>query len=95
MQPSLLLGWRREMRPFELAGRLLMPIVNPFLIGAREGYRGIPARTVAQAMLGAARSGRRGIHRYTYPAIRALAASRPVRSPSATHSKHHSANRRA
>jgi uncharacterized protein YbjT (DUF2867 family) len=93
MQPGLLLGWRSEMRPFELAGRLLMPLVNPFLIGRREGYRGIHARTLAEAMLGAARSSRRGVTRHTYPAMRALAASRPVRT--AATAKQHSANRRA
>jgi uncharacterized protein YbjT (DUF2867 family) len=84
LQPSLLLGWRRQMRPIELAGRLFMPLVNPFLVGAREPWRGIPARTVAHAMLAAARSTRRGTYRYTYAAMQALAATRGARStPSA------------
>src|SRR5262245_5103541 len=33
LQPSLLLGWRREIRPLELAASVFMPLVNPFLIG--------------------------------------------------------------
>jgi uncharacterized protein YbjT (DUF2867 family) len=73
LQPSALIGWRREPRPVELAAMAFLPLVNPFLTGAREQYRAISARTVARAMLGAARSGRRGVYRYTYPNIRALA----------------------
>jgi len=73
LQPGLLLGWRREMRPLELAARVLMPILNPLLLGSLSVYRGIPADTVARAMVRAARSGRRGIYRYTYRDILALA----------------------
>jgi uncharacterized protein YbjT (DUF2867 family) len=73
LQPAVLLGWRREMRALELAARLLMPVVNPLLVGSRTVYRGIPARTVALAMLGAARSGRRGVTRYTYSGMMTLA----------------------
>jgi uncharacterized protein YbjT (DUF2867 family) len=73
MQPALLLGSRAELRPLEAFARLAMPVVNPLLLGPLERYRGIPARTVAQAMLSAARFGRRGVHRYTYPALQALA----------------------
>ena len=76
LEPGVLLGWRREMRPLELAARLLMPVVNPFLTGSRVMYRGISARTVAKAMLGAARCGRRGTYRYTYPGLLALAQRR-------------------
>ncbi len=80
LQPSLLLGWRRQMRPTELAARLLAPVVNPLLFGSREIYRGISARTVAAAMVGAARSGRRGAQKYTYSAILALGKSKPSRA---------------
>jgi uncharacterized protein YbjT (DUF2867 family) len=73
MQPSVLLGWRAEMRPLELAARLLLPLLNPLLLGRYSVYRGIPARTVAAAMLGAMRSGRRGVQRYTHDGIEALA----------------------
>jgi len=50
-----------------------MPLANPLLRGKYALYRGISARTVAAAMLGATRSGRRGVQRYTYEGIEALA----------------------
>jgi uncharacterized protein YbjT (DUF2867 family) len=78
LQPSLLLGPRKELRPLELAGRVLAPLVNPFLTGAREAYRAIPAQTVARAMLGASRRGARGVYRYTHAAIKQLA---EIRAP--------------
>jgi uncharacterized protein YbjT (DUF2867 family) len=73
LRPSALIGWRREPRWAELAAMSFLPLVNPFLTGSREQWRAIPARVVASAMLGAARSGRRGIYRYTYSSIRDLA----------------------
>jgi uncharacterized protein YbjT (DUF2867 family) len=80
LQPSLLLGWRGVIRPLELLGSVFMPLVNPFLTGKREHFRAISARTVATAMLGATRSGRRGVQRYTYSGIHALARIKPVRT---------------
>jgi uncharacterized protein YbjT (DUF2867 family) len=79
LQPGLLFGWRRELRPAELAAMVLMPLVNLFLVGNHAARRGISARDVAAAMIAAARSGRRGVYRYTYTAIRALAQVRAVR----------------
>jgi uncharacterized protein YbjT (DUF2867 family) len=73
LQPSLLLGRRGEIRPLELAATALMPLVNPLLIGRYAIYRGIKVRAVAHAMLGAARSGRRGVARYSYAGMLALA----------------------
>lgn len=79
LQPSLLLGWRGEIRPVELLGSVFMPLINPFLTGKRESWRAIPARTVAAAMVGVTRSGRRGVQRYTHAAIEALARIKPIR----------------
>jgi uncharacterized protein YbjT (DUF2867 family) len=73
LEPGLLLGWRHEMRPLELAATALMPLLNPFLVGNRAAFRGISARRVAAAMVGATRSGRRGVQRYVNPSIEALA----------------------
>ena len=81
LQPSLLLGPRKALRPLEITGRIFAPLINPLLTGAREAYRAIPAETVGRAMLGAARAGRRGVYRYTYGDIRKLAemrASAPI-----------------
>ncbi len=72
LQPSVLLGWRKEMRPLELLACTFMPLVNPLLGGSYAAYRGISATTVGKAMLGASRSGRRGVQRYTYAGIEAL-----------------------
>lgn len=77
LQPSLLLGPRKALRPLEITGRFFAPLINPLLTGAREAYRAIPAETVGRAMLGAARAGRRGVYRYTYADIRKLAEMRP------------------
>lgn len=90
LQPSLLLGWRRELRPAELAAVLIMPLVNPLLGGNWVIYRGVSPQVVGQAMLGAIRAGRRGLQRYTYEGIRALArtaqrarAAAPPKAPAA------------
>jgi uncharacterized protein YbjT (DUF2867 family) len=83
LQPALLLGWRRQMRPIELAGRLVMPLVNPFLIGSREPWRGISARAVARAMVAAGRSNRRGTHRHTHAALKAMSAAGCSSAPTA------------
>jgi uncharacterized protein YbjT (DUF2867 family) len=81
LQPSILLGWRsREIRPLELGVGLLMPLVNPLLVGKREPLRGISARTVAAAMLGAMRSGRKSVQRYTYKGLQALSQIRRERT---------------
>jgi len=73
LQPSFLMGSRAEMRPLELLALVFMPLVNPLLGGKYAVYRAISARTVAAAMLGAVRSGRRGVNRYTWPGIQQLA----------------------
>ena len=87
LQPSLLLGPRKALRPIEIAGQILAPLVNPFLTGARESFRAIPAETVARAMLGASRRGARGTYRYTYGAICQLAEIRSAQSLAAQTSK--------
>jgi len=79
LQPGLLLGWRHQMRPLELAAMAFMPLINPFLVGKRAAYRAVSARKVAAAMVGATRSGRRGVQRYTNPGIEALAQLAPPR----------------
>ena len=87
LQPGLLLGWRHEMRPLEFAGTLLMPLVNPLLFGRLAAFRAIPARRVAAAMVGATRSGRKGVQRYLDPGIDALARLAPAGAASAPERK--------
>jgi len=73
LQPSLLLGARRDLRLLELGAQAAMRLLNPLLLGGWSRWRAIPAATVAAAMCGAAGSGRRGVYRYTYDGIRSLA----------------------
>ncbi len=74
-QPALLLGGSRsDARPLETTARLFMPLANPFLGGSMKSYRGIDVAVLARAMLGMARSGRRGVCRYTYDGLQKIAA---------------------
>ena len=75
MAPSVLLGTRRTLRPLEWLVQGALWTINPLLLAGSARYRAIAADTVAAAMLGAARSGRRGVNRYSYNDMRALAAS--------------------
>jgi uncharacterized protein YbjT (DUF2867 family) len=79
LQPGPLLSLRSQMRVLELGAMLVMPLVNPFLRGEREAFRGISAQTVGAAILGATRSGRKGVQRYTYAGIEALAKLKSAR----------------
>jgi uncharacterized protein YbjT (DUF2867 family) len=74
LAPSLLLGTRRHVRPLEAVAQATLWTVSPLLLGTWLRYRPVTADTVAAAMLGAARGGRVGLHRYTYEGIRALSA---------------------
>jgi uncharacterized protein YbjT (DUF2867 family) len=80
LQPGPLLGFRSPMRPLELGALLVMPLMNPFLQGAREAFRGIAVKTVGAAILGTTRSGRRGVQRYTYSGMHALARLKSART---------------
>lgn len=73
LQPGLVLGWPRETRVVDMLRRAVMPLLKPFLTGTRMVHRGMPVGTVAAAMVGTLRSGRRGAQRYTYAGICALA----------------------
>jgi uncharacterized protein YbjT (DUF2867 family) len=91
LQPSLLLGPRKALRPLEITGRIFAPLINPLLTGTREAYRAVPAETVAKAMLGAARRGTRGVYRYTFSGIRQLSELRAAQPVAAQSSKNRSA----
>lgn len=80
LQPGPLLSLRNQMRVLELGALLVMPWMNPFLRGERAAFRGISAKTVAAAIVGASRSGRKGVQRYTYAGIESLARLKPVRT---------------
>lgn len=67
VQPSLLLGQRREHRPGEAIARKLSPLLSVLTRGPLEKYRPIADRDVAAAMVTLARSGARGAHRHLLP----------------------------
>jgi uncharacterized protein YbjT (DUF2867 family) len=73
LQPSVLLGLRRNVRPLEFLAQGVLWCLNPLLLGTLARYRGMAAGDVAAAMLGAARGARRGVNRYTVSEMRALA----------------------
>ena len=79
MQPALLLGPRAQWRTAEVLGKLVMPLLNPLLLGSYDRWRAIEARTLAAAMVAAAVSGRLGVQRYSGRALKMLA--RNGRSP--------------
>ena len=80
LQPGPLMGLRSQMRPLELGLLLVMPLVNPFLRGQREAFRSISVKTVGAAIVGATRSGRKGMQRYTHDGIEALSRLKSVRT---------------
>lgn len=73
LQPSLLIGARREQRLLELLAQGALWSAGPLLLGNTARFRAVEATTVAAAMVGAARAARRGVQRYTYEGIRRLA----------------------
>lgn len=74
--PGPLLGLRRGAGLSQLLGMLAVAALRPLQLGARESRRAVGATRVAAAMLGAVRSGRRGIYRYDFSGIQALSRMR-------------------
>jgi nucleoside-diphosphate-sugar epimerase len=74
--PGTLLGMRRGAGFGQLLSMAVAVMVRPLQLGAAEPRRAIGAAQVAAAMVGAARSGRRGIYRYEFSGIRSLSRMR-------------------
>jgi len=68
-RPSLLLGHRPESRPGETIAQVLMPLLNPLLLGGMRKYRAIHAAQVAGAMVAAPLRAPTGTHIYEYDQI--------------------------
>jgi uncharacterized protein YbjT (DUF2867 family) len=75
LQPSMLLGSRRELRWLEVVAQPAMRVASVLLVGEWARYRAIDATLVAAAMYGAARSMKKGVYRYTFAEMRKFAAS--------------------
>ena len=69
MQPSVLLGDRKETRAGESILQGTMKLVSGLFFGSVRKYRAIPGNTVAAAMLNAAKKEDKGFFRYTYDEI--------------------------
>jgi uncharacterized protein YbjT (DUF2867 family) len=74
--PGPLLGLRRGAGLSQLLSMTAALALSPLQIGARAARRPVGASQVAAAMLGAARSGRRGVYRYDFSGIQALSRMR-------------------
>lgn len=72
MQPSLLLGQRKEHRRMETIGQRIMKPASSLLSGSWLKYRAIDAGEVASAMIEAVHTGRTGVFRYTWKEMKEL-----------------------
>ncbi|WP_018630208.1 NAD(P)H-binding protein [Niabella aurantiaca] len=66
MQPSLLLGDRKEKRRMEAISQRIMKPASALLSGSWSKYRAIDAGDVANAMIEAVHTGQPGVFRYTW-----------------------------
>ena len=61
-RPSLILGPRKEFRIGEIIGKGFMKIINPFMVGSLNKYRGIHASTIAEGMIYHLENSKTGLH---------------------------------
>jgi uncharacterized protein YbjT (DUF2867 family) len=73
LRPGLLLGRRRERRPGEALFQRLDPVLRRLLPGPLSRYAGIPAATVAAAMLALCHEGSEGEYIHHNAELRRLA----------------------
>lgn len=74
MQPSMLLGRRREKRAGEQIAKMFSKVVSILLIGTFKKYKPIASATVAEAMIAASKLPEKGVHRYVYAEMTRLTA---------------------
>lgn len=67
VQPSLLLGDRKEHRPGEALAQKLSPLLSSLMRGPLTKYRPVRDTEVAVALVELAKSGARGAHRHVLP----------------------------
>ena len=72
MQPSILLGERKETRTGEQIGKAVMNGVSFLMIGSLRKYKPLHGRNVARAMINVSKNNIKGIHRYGYNEIKNL-----------------------
>jgi uncharacterized protein YbjT (DUF2867 family) len=74
--PGPLLGMRRGMGLGQLLAMTAAAAVRPLQFGAAVARRAVSATQLAAAMIGATRSGRRGVYRYEFSGIQSLSRMR-------------------
>jgi len=84
MQPSMLLGNRKEQRTGESLLQNSMKLISILFFGSIRKYKAIHGKTVAAAMLNAAKKDDKGFFRYTYDGIKEMTSSRPYPLEKAT-----------
>lgn len=73
MQPSILLGKRKERRVGEQIGKFLMQIVSPLFVKKLQKYKPIHALDVAEAMISFAKdNSKTGVHTFSYEGMMRL-----------------------
>ena len=72
-RPSMLLGERTETRIGEQIGQVVMQGVAPLMVGGLKKYQAIPATTVAEAMVHAAKKELKGVYIFESDKIQKLA----------------------
>ena len=72
LQPSVLLGGRKETRTGESILQGTMKLISGIFFGSARKYRAIHGKTVAAAMLNAAKKVEKGFFIYTYDEIKEL-----------------------
>ncbi len=72
MQPSLIVGDRKESRLLEGIASFIFKCINPLLVGNLKKYRSIHAEQIASALVRTARLGLRGSHKFHTQQIKDL-----------------------
>ncbi len=75
MQPSMLLGERMEKRAGESLLQGSMKTLSGIFVGSLRKFRAVHGKTVAKAMLNAAKKNETGFYRYTFDQIKDLSES--------------------
>jgi uncharacterized protein YbjT (DUF2867 family) len=76
-RPSMLFGPRKENRPGESFGKIIMYLAHPLMLGPLKKYRGIHAYSVAKGMVNHAKSSPEGVHIFESEEIKKLAKTNP------------------
>jgi uncharacterized protein YbjT (DUF2867 family) len=64
LQPSLLLGDRKESRTGEAIAQAIFKVINPIFVGKLKQFKGIPGKRVAEKMVALANNGSKGYQQH-------------------------------